>query len=122
MACSTISRRRSVDSSTPASAANSVRSESRRFSNRGRSSSDPLGEIMRANEHSRLMLEAMPGPAYTLAPTGELEFCNQQLLDLFGTTLQELRDWAGRLHPDDLDRVPAKFSRCMAAGEPFDDV
>jgi hypothetical protein len=36
----------------------------------------------------------IPGPVYTLSPAGELEFCNRQILDCFGRTMEELRDWA----------------------------
>jgi PAS domain S-box-containing protein len=66
----------------------------------------------------RLILEMIPGLVYTMAPTGELEFCSQQILDYYRTTLEELRNWTPTVHPDDVDQI-AEFRRCIAAGEPL---
>ena len=54
-------------------------------------------------EGFRLIIDMIPGLVYTLSPAGELEFCNRQILDCFGRTLEERRDWAPLVHPDDLD-------------------
>jgi PAS domain S-box-containing protein len=61
----------------------------------------------------------IPGLTYTTLPTGELEYCSQQTLEFFGATLEQLRDWVPRVHPDDLDQV-ALFDRSMSRGEPVD--
>jgi len=75
---------------------------------------------MSSDEQSfRLILEMIPGLVYTMAPSGELEFCSQQILDFHGKTLEELRDWAPLVHPDDLDQI-AEFRRCVATQELVD--
>ena len=75
---------------------------------------------MIADEQSfRQIIDLIPGLVYTMSPAGELEFCNQRILDFHGKTLEELRDWVPLVHPDDLDQV-AVFNRCIATGEPLD--
>ena len=73
-------------------------------------------------QNLRAILETIPGLVFTLAPTGELEFCSQQLLELFGVKLEELQHWGSLAHPDDRDRLTAKFRHSLATGELFDDV
>jgi hypothetical protein len=53
---------------------------------------------MSSDEQSfRLILEMIPGLVYTMAPTGELEFCSQQILDFHGKTLEELQAFIRRM-------------------------
>jgi PAS domain-containing protein len=52
----------------------------------------------------RLVIDGIPGLVHTTTAEGELEFVNQQFLDYFGKTLDELKGWATNdvIHPDDL--------------------
>jgi hypothetical protein len=56
------------------------------------------------------------------AADGTLEFVNQQVLEYFGTTLEELRNWGtgGFVHPDDLPTTTEAFTQSIASGESFD--
>jgi PAS domain S-box-containing protein len=51
-----------------------------------------------------------------------VELATQALLDFFGVTLDELKDWVsiGIVHPDDLEAVIATTSHSAETGEPFD--
>jgi PAS domain S-box-containing protein len=69
-------------------------------------------ESLRASElNFRVIIDSIPGLVHTLAATGELEFVNQQNLDYFGKTLDELRGWASSdvFHPDDVPRADYAF-------------
>jgi PAS domain-containing protein len=39
-----------------------------------------------------------------MTENGEIELVNQQMLDYFGKTFEELKDWSAFLHPDDRAR------------------
>ena len=57
-----------------------------------------------------------------LTPDGAVEFVNQQVLDYFGKTLEELKRWASTdaVHPDDLSNVVDVFKRSLESGRPYD--
>ena len=81
------------------------------------------GAALRANDSSvRNTADAMPVLASTLNAKFEVELATQALLDYFGATLDELKNWAsiGVVHRDDLEAVIAKTSRSVEKGEPFD--
>jgi PAS domain S-box-containing protein len=76
----------------------------------------------RATEReSRLIIDTIPGMVGLLSPTGEVEMVNRQLLDYFGQTLEELRQWGtnGTVHPEDLAHVAEVFSRSIESGSPY---
>src|SRR5882757_1477309 len=51
-------------------------------------------EALRASEQSfRLIVDSIPGLVATATAEGELEFVNQQFLDYFDKTLEELKGW-----------------------------
>src|SRR5580698_3564745 len=54
----------------------------------------------------------------------ELEFVNQQVLDYFGKTAEEMKDWRGNgaIHPDDLGRVVAAWTDSLQTGRAYDHV
>jgi PAS domain S-box-containing protein len=68
----------------------------------------------------RLLLDTIPGPAWTVTATGEVEMVNQQMLDYFGRTLEELKDWTRFIHPDDRERVIVYWKRTIQSGQPFE--
>jgi PAS domain S-box-containing protein len=69
----------------------------------------------------RLIVNTIPGLVALLAATGEVEVVNRQLLEYFGQTLEELRQWGtnGTVHPEDLPHVADVFSRSIASGSPY---
>jgi len=70
----------------------------------------------------RQIVDATPVLACTLNAQFELELVTRSLLDYFGQTLDELKNWAsiGVVHPDDLEAVIAETSHSAETGEPFD--
>ena len=79
----------------------------------------------RANEserESRLIVDNIPGLVALLSATGYVEVVNRQLLEYFGQTLEELRQWGtnGTVHPDDLPHVVEVFTKSIASGTPYE--
>src|SRR5262249_12680633 len=62
-------------------------------------------ERLRASEISwRQIVDNIPGLVATMGANGEVEFLNQQTLEYFGQTSEDLKNWSliGVVHPDDL--------------------
>ena len=78
-------------------------------------------EALRASElNFRVIIDSIPGLVHTLTAAGELEFVNQQNLDYFGKTLEELRSWANSdvFHPDDIPRALDAWKHTLETGQP----
>jgi PAS domain S-box-containing protein len=85
-------------------------------------------ELRRAEENLRAIeinhagfIESFPGLVVTMSLAGQIQLLNKEVLDYFGKTREELRDW-GRtdaVHPDDLPRVAAAFADAVATGSPY---
>ena len=78
-------------------------------------------EALRASElNFRVIIDSIPGLVHTLTADGEVEFVNQQNLDYFGKTLEELRGWATSdvFHPDDLSRATEAWKHTQETGQP----
>jgi PAS domain S-box-containing protein len=76
----------------------------------------------RATEReSRVILDSIPGMVALLSDTGYVEVVNRKLLEYFGQTLEELRQWGtnGTVHPEDLPHVAEVFTRSMETGSPY---
>jgi len=56
-----------------------------------------------------------------LAPNGDIESVNRQILDYTGQSPQELKNWGtnGTVHHEDLSHVVEVFTRSIAAGTPY---
>jgi PAS domain S-box-containing protein len=54
--------------------------------------------------------------------SGEVQRLNRQLLEYFGKTTEELKNWATSdvVHPDDRARVVAAFASSIETGLPYD--
>jgi PAS domain S-box-containing protein len=79
-------------------------------------------EALRESERSlRAAIDGIPGQVAVLAPNGELEAVNRQILEYSGQSLEELRNWAtnGTVHPDDLPHVVEVFTKSIASGVPY---
>ena len=67
----------------------------------------------------RLILDTIPGFVWTMTATGEVELVNRQMLDYFGATFAELKNWSSFLHEDDRARVIAEWTRTIETTEPY---
>jgi PAS domain S-box-containing protein len=80
-------------------------------------------EALRASELSlRQIIDNIPGFVHTTSATGEVEFLNQQVLEYFGKSKEELKDWSriDIVHPDDLPRVIEAWRMSVETGEPYE--
>jgi PAS domain S-box-containing protein len=70
----------------------------------------------------RALIDGIPGMVAVFSAAGETEFVNQGILDYFGGTQAEHRDWKGgeRTHPEDTPRIVEAFKRSIESGQPFD--
>ncbi|MEJ1963558.1 MAG: ATP-binding protein [Gammaproteobacteria bacterium] len=70
----------------------------------------------------RMIIDRIPGHVFTMTPACELELVNQQVVDYFGKSLEELRDWDAIqcVHPDDMPRVVESLRRTVEFGEPHE--
>jgi len=64
----------------------------------------------------------IPGFVCTLSAAGEVELVNRQVLEYFGKTMEELKNWATSnvVHPDDLPCVVESWKHSIETGQPYD--
>jgi PAS domain-containing protein len=64
----------------------------------------------------RQIVDGISALVAVLTPDGAVEFVNRQVLDYFGKTLEELKEWVSTdaVHPDDLPGVIAAWSKRAA--------
>jgi PAS domain S-box-containing protein len=88
-----------------------------------------IDDLKRAQEAShvgernlRLLIDSIPGLVATMTPACELESVNSQVLEYFGRTFEELREWDryGCVHQDDMPRVRESLRRTIEFGEPHE--
>lgn len=80
-------------------------------------------EALRDSEHNaRLLVDSIPGMVALLAPDGDLQFVNRQILEYTGRTLEELKQWGigDVVHPEDLPHVIRVFTESIAAVTPYE--
>jgi PAS domain S-box-containing protein len=80
-------------------------------------------DALRSNEQSlRLTVDSIPGFVSTMSAAGEAEFVSRQVLEYFGKSFEELKNWGANdtLHPDDRPRMIDAWSRAIETGQPFD--
>jgi formate hydrogenlyase transcriptional activator len=70
----------------------------------------------------RLIVDSIPGQVAVMTAGGEVELLNGQILEYFGKTTEELKNWATNdtLHPDDLPRTIDAWKRALETGQPFE--
>ena len=85
-------------------------------------------EVIRAQEalreselRLRSAIDGIPGLVGVLAPNGEVEAVNRQILEYCGQSLEELRNWGtnGTVHHEDLPHVAEVFTKSIASGIPY---
>ena len=52
-------------------------------------------------------IDGIAGLVAVMAPNGELETVNRQIIEYFGRSLEELKNWGTNdaVHPEDLPRI-----------------
>src|SRR5256712_843760 len=78
--------------------------------------------LQKSEERFRLIVNTIPGFVCTMSAAGEAEFVSRQVLEYFGKTIEELKNWATNdaLHPDDLPRMIDAWRRGIESGQPVD--
>jgi len=66
-------------------------------------------------------VESFPGLMVTMTLTGQVELFSADILQYFGKTPDELRNWqmSDAVHPDDLPRVITAFTEAVTTGKPY---
>jgi len=77
--------------------------------------------LRESEERFRRIVDAVPGFVCTLSASGEVELLNRQVLEYFGKTAEELKDWgrSGVVHPEDLPRVVDAWRFSVETGQPY---
>jgi PAS domain S-box-containing protein len=70
----------------------------------------------------RQIVDGISALVAVLTPDGAVETVNRQVLDYFGKTLEEMKEWSSSdaVHPDDLPGVIAVWTRSIESGQPYD--
>jgi PAS domain S-box-containing protein len=82
-------------------------------------------DALRLNEQNlRLIFDRIPGQVCTLTSGGQVELVNRQILEYFGRTSEQLRQWgtSDSVHPDDLPRAMSAWIHSFQTGDPYDSV
>jgi len=68
------------------------------------------------------IVQGIPALVAVMTPAGEVELVNDLVLEYFGKTPEELKDWttADAVHPDDLPNAIATWSRAVKTGQPYE--
>src|SRR5215472_15622853 len=80
-------------------------------------------EALRASELSwRQIVDNIPGHVATTDALGKVAFNNRQILEYFGKTNEEIKDWSriGIIHPDDLPGVIGAWTKSIETGQILD--
>ena len=78
--------------------------------------------LQESEQRFRRIVDTVPGFVCTLSAAGEVELVNRQVLEYFGKTTEELKNWgtSNVVHPDDLARVFDAWTRSVETGQPYD--
>jgi PAS domain S-box-containing protein len=80
-------------------------------------------DAMSASEETlRLIVDGIAGIVAIMTAEGQVEFVNNQALEYFGKTLEELKGWATSeaVHPDDLPQAVTAWRHSVETGDPYD--
>ncbi len=78
-------------------------------------------QLRRGEANLRLMLEVLPGLVWTMLPDGTVDFCNEQILNYCGKTLDELQDLTCVWHPEEIEEKVKRLKQFLSAGTPNED-
>jgi PAS domain S-box-containing protein len=76
--------------------------------------------LQESERNLRSAIDGIPGFVAVLAPNGEVEAVNRQIVEYFGLPLEELRNWGtnGMVHPEDLPHAAEVVATSIASGTP----
>src|SRR5262249_26550085 len=79
-------------------------------------------DLAKREREARLIVETMPGLVALMTLAGEVEPVNGQVLEYFGRTLDELKQWGtiDAVHPADLPDIIAAWQQAIQTGRPYD--
>jgi PAS domain S-box-containing protein len=79
-------------------------------------------EFEKSERESWRIIDNIPGPVALLTKTGEVDRVNRHLLEYFGATIEEVRQWGtnGMVHPEDLPREIERFGQSIESGAPYE--
>ena len=71
----------------------------------------------------RQIVDGISAPLAVMTADGALEIVNRPILEYFGRTAEELKEWTSTdaVHPDDLPRVLSAWRHSIESGQPFAD-
>src|SRR5882724_1707084 len=78
--------------------------------------------LQQSEERFRRIVDTIPGFVCALSAAGVVELLSRQVLEYFGKTAEELKNWgtSDAVHPDDLPRVIDAWRRSVETGQPHD--
>src|SRR3989442_4138362 len=91
-----------------------------------RHTSRPIALAMKASSESihhsdceaRLIVEHMPGFAWSADQDGKLRYLNQRFLEYTGKRIEDVTQ-PEVLHPEDIDHTAKAWSHSVATGDPY---
>jgi hypothetical protein len=90
--------------------------------------SNSPGEIDSEAKRALQIIESMPGHAWSADPDGRFTYVSPNTLAFLGNAREDLNTsddedefgWRRVVHPDDYDRVAAKWRHCLETGDHYD--
>src|SRR6267378_8244135 len=79
----------------------------------------PVEEVAAIRPDYLLVADSVPALIGVIAPDGAVEGVNRAVLEYFGASLEEIKDWATSklVHPDDIPAVILDQKRALETGE-----
>jgi PAS domain S-box-containing protein len=80
-------------------------------------------DALRVSEHNlQLIVDTIPGLIAIMSADGAVESVNRQILDYFGRTLEDLKQWdsTDAIHPEDLSAAVSAWQRAVHTGTPYE--
>jgi PAS domain S-box-containing protein len=77
--------------------------------------------LRESEQRSRSAIDGIAGLIAIMAPNGEVETVNRQVIEYFDRSMEWIKNWGTNdaVHPEDLPRILEVFKGSLAAGSPF---
>ena len=81
-----------------------------------------LAKLRASEERYRLLVDMIPQNVWTADPTGHHTYFSRRWYEFTGASPEESHGvaWAHLLHPDDRERMRARWEHSLATGEPYE--
>jgi PAS domain S-box-containing protein len=80
-------------------------------------------DALRVSEHNlQLIVDTIPGLIAIMSADGAVESVNRQILDYFGRSLEDLKQWdsTDAIHPEDRSAAVSAWQRAIHTGTPYE--